>query len=88
MKSLQERLHQLEAAGLINRKDYGTLPKKVEFSLTEHGRRLMEIMADIKKLSDDIHQQNGNCRCPFELSRGQAGLQNAGFDCPVRFDKD
>ena len=88
MKSLQERLHQLEAAKLIIRKDYGTLPKKVEFFITDHGLKLLAIMADIKRLSNEIHNSDGRCVCPFELatSDGDAGhkVEPQPFQCPVR----
>lgn len=40
-KVLTETLRSLEAAGLINRHQYGGIPPKVEYSLTDLGRSLM-----------------------------------------------
>ncbi len=43
-KTLSSTLKQLEAAGLINRKEYPQIPPKVEYSLTERGRSLIPIL--------------------------------------------
>lgn len=43
-KTLSSTLKQLEADGLINRKEYPQIPPKVEYSLTERGRSLIPIL--------------------------------------------
>ena len=43
-KTLSSTLKQLEADGLINRKEYPQIPPKVEYSLTEEGRSLIPIL--------------------------------------------
>ncbi len=43
-KTLSATLKQLEADGLINRKEYPQIPPKVEYSLTERGRSLIPIL--------------------------------------------
>ena len=43
-KTLSSTLKQLEADGLINRKEYPQIPPKVEYSLTGRGKSLMEVL--------------------------------------------
>ena len=43
-KTLSSTLKQLEADGLVNRKEYLQIPPKVEYSLTERGRSLIPIL--------------------------------------------
>ena len=43
-KTLSSTLKQLEADGLINRKEYPQIPPKVEYSLTERGESLIPIL--------------------------------------------
>ena len=46
---LSRELKALVAAGLIARKDYGLVPPKVEYRLTEAGESFMPIIASIRK---------------------------------------
>lgn len=43
-KTLSQNLKELEADGLIERKAYPQIPPKVEYSLTERGASLMEVL--------------------------------------------
>ena len=43
-KTLSNTLKELEADGLVKRKEYPQIPPKVEYSLTERGRSLMPIL--------------------------------------------
>lgn len=43
-KTLSSNLKELEADGLIVRKEYPQIPPKVEYSLTDKGASLMEIL--------------------------------------------
>ena len=43
-KTLSTNLKELEADRLISRKEYPQIPPKVEYSLTERGRSLMEVL--------------------------------------------
>ena len=43
-KTLSQNLKELEADGLIERRSYPQIPPKVEYSLTERGTSLMEVL--------------------------------------------
>jgi len=43
-KTLSAHLKELEADGLISRKEYPQIPPKVEYSLTERGKSLMAVL--------------------------------------------
>ena len=43
-KTLSTSLKELEKDQLINRKEYPQIPPKVEYSLSERGKSLMEIL--------------------------------------------
>jgi DNA-binding HxlR family transcriptional regulator len=49
IKMLVQQLKQLETSGLINRKDYKTIPPKVEYSISTFGRTLTAIISNIAK---------------------------------------
>lgn len=44
-KMLSQVLRELEAKGVVSRKVYDVTPPKVEYSLTEEGRKLLSVMA-------------------------------------------
>ena len=52
VKTLSSVLKQLQADGLIERKDYHELPLKVEYSLTEHGKTLIPILDKLCEWGD------------------------------------
>ncbi len=44
---LSRELHQLEERGLISRKVLSVMPRRVQYSLTDRGRALLPILAEI-----------------------------------------
>jgi DNA-binding HxlR family transcriptional regulator len=54
---LSRELKELEQKGLISRKEYPVVPRKVEYSLTDHGRTLAPILAEIVRWgSTGVHE--------------------------------
>lgn len=47
-KTLSQRLRELETQGLVTRTVYPTIPPRVEYSLTEKGRSLGEIIETMR----------------------------------------
>ena len=59
-KVLTETLRDFEVHGLALRKDYGTVPPKVDYRLTELGRTLAEAMAVLDQwVVDHYHEVAG-----------------------------
>ncbi len=56
-KTLSSTLKQLEADGLIVRKEYPQIPPKVEYSLSERGQSLMPILDQMCEWGDRNREQ-------------------------------
>lgn len=54
-KVLTQQLRQLEADGIIHRTVYQEVPPKVEYTISEHGKSLMQIMDELFEWGKD-HQ--------------------------------
>jgi len=50
---LSRELKALVAAGLLDREDYGVVPPKVEYRLTEKGRSFVPVVATIRQWGSD-----------------------------------
>lgn len=49
---LSERLRELEAEGLVERRVYPEVPVRVEYRLTEKGRDLERVVAEVQRWAD------------------------------------
>ena len=58
--TLSNQLKQLEAEGLVKRTVYGDIPPKVEYSLTEIGKKFQPVLESIQTFGKEyIEQMNG-----------------------------
>jgi len=48
-RTLSKTLKEMEAAGLVARTDYGTIPPRVDYALTERGRSLQPVLAAMEQ---------------------------------------
>ncbi|MGH8508886.1 MAG: winged helix-turn-helix transcriptional regulator [Gammaproteobacteria bacterium] len=53
-KVLSERLRKLTDYGLVSKHVYAEVPPRTEYSLSQNGRKLVNIVEQIKRLDDDI----------------------------------
>jgi len=58
-KMLTSQLKELESEGFINRKVYAEVPPKVEYSLTERGKRAVEIIDTIRNYGLELIKEFG-----------------------------
>lgn len=78
MKSLQERIKDLEAYGMLKRVKYDEKVPKVEHHITERGEKLLQLMLSIKELAEEITPNN--CNCPIEAYVKQTNMKEC--HCP------
>lgn len=74
-KMLIQQLRELEADGIVHRRVYQTVPPKVEYSLTDHGRslkRALNAMCDWGKLHmDRIGAVEKSVHAPSSVGRAK-----------------
>lgn len=68
-KALSRELKEMEADGLVQRKEYPQVPPKVEYSLTEKGASLYPIMEQMCQWGTEHSRDNR-----FSAGKGKAGL--------------
>lgn len=56
-KVLTEQLRQLERDHIVKRTNYGTIPPKVVYSLTNQGERLRNLMAEMTVFGEQMAQE-------------------------------
>lgn len=57
-KSLSIQLHELEADGLISRKSYNEVPPRVEYSLTELGKKTSSVFSALCEFGKEYINKN------------------------------
>jgi DNA-binding HxlR family transcriptional regulator len=63
-KTLTQRLRELEAQGLVERRIYAEIPPRVEYSLTAKGRQIKPVMAALYQVGLQWLEQDV-CVCPL-----------------------
>lgn len=58
-KMLTSQLRELEANGFINRKVYPVVPAKVEYSITERGKKVIPIIETIRNFGLELMAEEG-----------------------------
>lgn len=78
MKSLQERLKALVAAGMITRVAFQEKLPRVEHTITARGQRLFVLLSELKEIAEEIGASDMECKCPLE------GFGQEQMNCPKR----
>lgn len=63
-KTLTQRLRQLEAVGLIERRIFAEIPPHVEYSLTSKGQELKPVMQSLYSVGQKWLEKE-DCQCPL-----------------------
>ena len=58
-KMLTQQLRELEADGIVHRRVYAQVPPKVEYSITELGKKLEKIFAMLCEWSGEFQSRKG-----------------------------
>ena len=69
-RTLMGRLREMEQDDLVLRKNYGGLPRRVEYELTERGRRLIPLLDALMKVGQAL-----------ECNECQDRKESAGYYC-------
>ncbi|MBI4784545.1 MAG: helix-turn-helix transcriptional regulator [Oscillatoriophycideae cyanobacterium NC_groundwater_1537_Pr4_S-0.65um_50_18] len=74
-KTLTQRLRQLEAQGLVERRIYAEIPPRVEYSLTRKGHELKPVMVALHEVGSQWLEQEP-CVCPLNPVEPQEFVPN------------
>lgn len=58
-KMLTQTLRELESSGLISRKVYPVVPPKVEYTMTERGKKLIPIFVELIAWGSEVIAEDG-----------------------------
>lgn len=72
-RMLTRQLRELEAAGIVQRRVYATVPPKVEYSLSAYGRTLRPALAAICQWGA-VHMKRTGAVAAFDMAAVQAML--------------
>ncbi len=70
-KMLTRQLRELEAAGIVHRRVYATVPPKVEYSLTEYGKSLKRALRAMCAWGQDHMKRIGAVKAPLGPPAGR-----------------
>ncbi len=63
-RTLSKQLRELEADGVVDRKDFGEIPPKVEYSLTPLGKSLEPVLRSMEAWGVSVEKNRGKARSP------------------------
>jgi DNA-binding HxlR family transcriptional regulator len=58
-KMLIEHLKELQEFGMVNKHQFEGYPLKVEYFLTENGKKLLEVVVDMQVIGIELMKENG-----------------------------
>ncbi|MFL0252631.1 winged helix-turn-helix transcriptional regulator [Clostridium neuense] len=58
-KMLLQHLSELQAFGMLEKKQFDGYPLKVEYSLTEKGKRMLEVVVAMQKIGIELMKEDG-----------------------------
>jgi DNA-binding HxlR family transcriptional regulator len=76
-KTLSDRLHSLERDGIISRQTFAEVPPRVEYSLTEKGRSLADVIEAMRVFG--LRWLNDDCGCGAPLTAEETFAQRAAL---------
>jgi DNA-binding HxlR family transcriptional regulator len=82
-RTLMGRLREMEQDNLVLRNNYGGLPRRVEYELTERGRRLVPLLDALMKAGQALEcnqcedrKESAGYYCDFCPARGSSSATN------------
>jgi DNA-binding HxlR family transcriptional regulator len=67
-KTLSERLDELGCLGFVEKEVHATSPPTTTYRLTDHGRDLAAVMADVESLVEVVACRDGDCAVPVGVA--------------------
>jgi Predicted transcriptional regulators len=74
-KTLTLTLRELERDGFITRTMFATIPPRVDYSLTELGRELLDLADSLRRFADRNREQILAARNRFDLTGGEPDIR-------------